>query len=182
MDCVGQDRVPIATRPGTAWGDFLMLTKKAALVVFCSLVFPICPLLYGQATGGFFGTVTDKTGAVLSGASVKATAQGTGVPRESKTDDSGHYLMPLLPIGDYTIRVEAQGFGPAQQKDVRLQVDEHRELNFILSPASLTQAVEVSATEVSVQTSNPSLGQVITSEQVADLPLNGRNFVQLATL
>jgi hypothetical protein len=159
-----------------------MLTKKAALVVFCSLVFPICPLLYGQATGGFFGTVTDKTGAVLSGASVKATAQGTGVPRESKTDDSGHYLMPLLPIGDYTIRVEAQGFGPAQQKDVRLQVDEHRELNFILSPASVTQAVEVSATEVSVQTSNPSLGQVITSEQVADLPLNGRNFVQLATL
>src|SRR5882724_6618465 len=159
-----------------------MLTKKAALVVFCSLVFPICPLLYGQATGGFFGTVTDKTGAVLSGASVKATAQGTGVPRESKTDDSGHYLMPLLPIGDYTIRVEAQGFGPAQQKDVRLQVDEHRELNFILSPASVTQGVEVSATEVSVQTSNPSLGQVITSEQVADLPLNGRNFVQLATL
>jgi carboxypeptidase family protein len=159
-----------------------MLTKKALLLVFCSLVFPICPLLYGQATASFFGTVTDKTGSVVTGASVKATAQGTGVARESRTDDIGHYNMPLLPIGDYTIRVEAQGFGPAEQKDVRLQVDEHRELNFTLSPASVTQAVEVTATEVAVQSSNPTLGQVITSEQVAQLPLNGRDFVQLATL
>src|ERR1700730_6799677 len=83
-------------------GEILMLTKKALLVMFCSLVFPICPLLYGQATGSFSGTVTDKTGSVVSGASVKATSQATGISRESKTDDSGHYLMPLLPIGDYT--------------------------------------------------------------------------------
>ena len=55
-----------------------MLTKKALLVVFCSLVFPICPLLYGQATGSFSGTVTDKTGSVVCGATVKATAQGDG--------------------------------------------------------------------------------------------------------
>ena len=67
-------------------------------------------------------------------------------------------------------------------KDVRLQVDEHRELDFTLTPASVTSTVEVSASEVSVQTTNPSLGQVITSEQVAQLPLNGRDFVQLATL
>src|SRR5271156_2721526 len=87
-----------------------MLTRRTLLVVFCSLVFPICPLLYGQATGSFSGTITDKTGSVVSGAAVKATAQGTGVSRESKTDDSGHYLMNLLPIGDYTIRVDFQGF------------------------------------------------------------------------
>jgi len=158
------------------------MTKKALLVLFCSLVFPICPLLYGQATGSLSGTITDKTGSVVTGAVVKATAQGTGLARESKTDDTGHYLMPLLPIGDYTVRVESQGFGPAEQKDVRLQVDEHRELDFSLVPASVSQAVEVSATEVAVQTSNPTLGQVITSQQVAQLPLNGRNFVQLATL
>src|SRR5271167_1656004 len=102
-----------------------MLTKRLLLVAFCSLVFPICPLLYGQATGSFSGTVSDKTGSVVSGANVKATVQATGVSRESKTDDSGHYLMPLLPIGDYTIRVESQGFQPAEQKDVRLQVEEH---------------------------------------------------------
>jgi len=159
-----------------------MLTKKTLLVVICSLVFPACPLLHGQATGSFFGTVSDKTGSVLTGAAVRATAEGTGLTRESKTDLTGHYIIPLLPISDYTIRVDAQGFGPAEQKDVRLQVDEHRELDFTLSPASVAQAIEVSATEVSVQTSNPTLGQVITSQQVAQLPLNGRNFVQLATL
>ncbi|MGH9504004.1 MAG: carboxypeptidase regulatory-like domain-containing protein [Terriglobales bacterium] len=160
----------------------MLITKKALLLVVCFLVFPICPLLYGQATASLFGTVTDKTGSVVTGANVKATSQGTGVARESKTDETGHFLMPLLPIGDYTIRIDAQGFGPAEQKDVRLQVDEHRELDFTLAPASVTQAVEVSATEVSVQTANPTLGQVITAQQVADLPLNGRDFVQLATL
>src|SRR5205807_6815778 len=123
-----------------------------------------------------------KAGAVVSGATVKATSQGTGVSREAKTDDSAHYLIPLLLVAFYTIRVESPGFGAAEQKDVRLQVDEHRELDFSLNPASVSTSVEVSATEVAVETSNPTLGQVITSEQVADLPLNGRDFVQLATL
>jgi Carboxypeptidase regulatory-like domain len=159
-----------------------MLTKKALLVVFCSLVFPVCPLLYGQATGSFSGTVTDKTGSVVTGASVKVTAQGTGVTREAKTDDSGHYLIPLLSVADYTIHVEFTGFQSAEQKDVRLQLDEHREVNFSLAPASVTSTVEVSATEVAVETANPTLGQVITAQQVSDLPLNGRDFVQLATL
>src|ERR1700694_5371820 len=160
----------------------LMLTKQKLIVAVSALVFLVCPVVYGQATGSFLGTVSDKAGAVVSGATVKATSQGTGVSREAKTDDSGHYLIPLLPVAIYTIRVESQGFGAAEQKDVRLQVDEQRELDFALAPASVTTAVEVSATEVAVETSTPALGQVITSEQVAELPLNGRNFVQLATL
>jgi hypothetical protein len=159
-----------------------MLSKRTLLVLFCSLVFPICPLLYGQATGSFSGTVSDKTGSVLTSATVRAISQATGVAREAKTDDSGHYLIPVLPIGDYTIHVESQGFQAAEQKDLRLQVDEHREVNFTLAPASVTSTVEVNATEVAVQTTNPTLGQVITSQQVAQLPLNGRDFVQLATL
>jgi hypothetical protein len=160
-----------------------MLHKKALLVVVVfSLAFSVCPLLYGQATGSFSGTVTDKAGAVVSGATVKATSQGTGISREAKTDDSGHYSIPLLPLAFYTIHVESPGFQPTGQKDIRLQVDEHREVDFTLAPASVSTAVEVSATEVAVETTNPTLGQVITSEQVADLPLNGRDFVQLATL
>lgn len=157
-----------------------MVKKKALLVAFFCLF--VGSLLYGQATSSFSGTVSDKGGAVVSGATVKATSQGTGISREAKTDDSGHYMIPLLPVAFYTIRVESSGFGAAEQKDVRLQVDEHRELDFALAPASVTSSVEVSATEVAVETANPSLGQVITSEQVADLPLNGRDFVQLATL
>src|SRR5271156_742519 len=160
-----------------------MLTKRVLLAVFfCSLIGSICPLLYGQASGSFSGTVSDKAGAVVSAATVKVTSQGTGVSREAKTDDSGHYLIPLLPVAMYTIRVESQGFQPSEQKDARLQVDEAREIDFALNPASVSTSVEVSATEVAVETANASLGQVITSEQVADLPLNGRNFVQLATL
>jgi hypothetical protein len=160
-----------------------MLTKKALLAaIFCLLAVSVCPRLYGQASGSFSGTVSDKAGAVISGATVKAVSQGTGVSREAKTDDSGHYLIPLLPVAFYTIQVGSSGFQPTGQKDVRLQVDEHREIDFTLAPASVTASVEVSATEVAVETANPTLGQVITSEQVADLPLNGRNFVQLATL
>src|SRR6202451_633930 len=160
-----------------------MLNKKALLVGSCCfLVFSLCPLLFSQATGSFSGTISDNAGAVVSGATVRATSQGTSVSREAKTDDSGHYLIPLLPVAFYTIRVEAQGFGAAEQKDVRLQIDEHRELDFTVAPASVATSVEVNATEVAVETTNPTLGQVITAEQVADLPLNGRNFVQLATL
>jgi hypothetical protein len=160
-----------------------MSNKKALLgVLFFSLLFPLCPFLHSQATGSFSGTVSDKAGAVVSGATVKATSQNTGLVREATTDDSGHYLIPLLPVANYTIRVDSQGFQPNEQRDIRLQVDEHREVDFALAPASVSSSVSVSATEVAVETANPTLGQVITSKQVADLPLNGRNFVQLATL
>src|SRR5579863_7601272 len=170
-------RLPI---DGRRW-ERSMLTKRTLLVVFCSLV-SVCPSLYGQATGSFSGTITDKTGSVIPGATVTATSQGTSLARESKTDDSGHYLIPLLPVSNYIIRVDSQGFQPAEQKDVRLQIDEHRELDFTMAPASVTSTVEVNATEVAVESTNATLGQVITSEEVAQLPLNGRNFVQLATL
>src|SRR5580700_4965080 len=160
-----------------------MLNKKALLLVLCgSLLLTISPLVFGQATGSFSGTVSDKTGSVISGATVRVTSQGTGATREAKTDDTGQYLIPLVLIGTYTIRVESQGFQPNEQRDVRLQVDEHRDVPFTMSPASVSSSVEVSATEVTVETSNPTLGQVITSEQVSELPLNGRDFVQLATL
>jgi len=159
-----------------------MLKRKALLVAVLCSVFSLCPLLYSQANGSLSGTVADKTGSVITGATVKITSQGTGLTREVKTDASGHYLAPLLPVAHYTIRVESQGFQTTEQKDIRLQVDEHLEIDFSLNPASVSQTVEVNATEVAVETANPTLGQVITSEEVADLPLNGRNFVQLATL
>ena len=160
-----------------------MSSKRTFLAVTCfALMSLMTPLLYGQATGSFSGTVADNAGAVISGATVRIVSEGTGLTRETKTDDSGHYIIPLLPVGFFTIHVEAQGFGTVEQKQLRLQVDEQRELNFSLKPAAVTTAVEVNATEVAVETSNPSLGQVITSEEVAELPLNGRNFVQLATL
>jgi hypothetical protein len=138
--------------------------------------------VFGQATGSFAGTVTDKSGSAVAGAAVTVTSQATGVARTANTDETGHYTINLLPVSVYTIHVEFKGFQPAESKDVKLQVDEHLEMDFSLSPATVSSTVEVVASEVALETSNPSLGQVITSQQVAQLPLNGRDFVQLATL
>jgi hypothetical protein len=160
-----------------------MSSQKTRLAVYlCSLLCLCSPLLHGQATGSFSGTVSDNSGAVVAGAKVTVTAQSTNASRDAVSDDTGHFLVPLLGVAEYTIRVEAPGFKAAEAKDVRLQIDEHRELDFKIVPASVSTSVEVNATEVAVETSTPTLGQVITSEQVAELPLNGRNFVQLATL
>lgn len=137
---------------------------------------------YGQANGSFLGTVRDKSGSAVAGATVTVTSQATGAVRETTTDEVGHYVVNLLPVSVYTVHVEFKGFAPAESKDLRLQVDEQRELDFSLSPASVSTSVEVMANEVAVETANPSLGQVITSQEVAQLPLNGRDFVQLATL
>ena len=159
-----------------------MSSKKLLAMMICSLVCLVTPLLHSQATGSFSGTVSDNSGAVVAGAKVTIVAQATNASREAMTDSTGHYLVPLLGVGVYTIRVEASGFKPGDAKDIRLQVDEHREFDFKLLPASVSTSVDVNATEVAVETSSPTLGQVITSEQVAELPLNGRDFVQLATL
>jgi hypothetical protein len=152
------------------------------LVVVCALALVSSPALYGQATGSFSGNVLDKSGSGVAGASVTVTSQITGLVRDGKTDSAGHYLVPLLPVGMYTVRIDATGFQSAESKDLNLQIDEARELDFSLSPATLVTNVNVSGDAVAVETANPSLGQVITSQQVAQLPLNGRDFVQLATL
>ncbi|HEX4538316.1 MAG TPA: carboxypeptidase-like regulatory domain-containing protein [Candidatus Acidoferrum sp.] len=139
-------------------------------------------MAHAQATGSFQGVVTDKSGSAVSGARVTVTSQTTGISRDAVTDDAGRYIINLLPVSVFTIRVEYQGFQPVESKDVKLQVDEQRELDFALSPSSVSTSVEVVASEVAVETSSPALGQVITSQEVAQLPLNGRDFVQLATL
>jgi len=159
-----------------------MRFRILVLLVGFVLALSVSQALYGQATGSFSGTVVDKSGSSISGATVTAISQGTGVSRQAKTDDAGHYLIPLLPVSIYTLRVEFQGFQAVESKDLRLQVDEARELNFTLTPSTVSSTVEVSAEAVAVETTNPSLGQVITAQQVTQLPLNGRNFVQLATL
>jgi hypothetical protein len=168
---------------GRGVGGVSTMSKRTYFAVVTSIAAVLlCPAVWGQATGSFSGTVTDKSGSPVTGATVTVTSQGTGAVRDAQTDEAGHYIVTLLPVSVYTIRVEYKGFQPVETKDVKLQVDEQRELDFTLSPASVSTSVEVVASEVAVETANPSLGQVITSQQVAQLPLNGRDFVQLATL
>lgn len=151
-------------------------------LVFCGIGLGGSAVGYCQATGSFSGNVLDKSGSGIPGASVTVTSQDTGLNRSGKTDDAGHYVVPLLPVGLFTVRVEANGFQGAEVKDARLQVNEGRELDFNLVPATVVTTVSVSGDAVAVETTTPSLGQVITSQEVSQLPLNGRDFVQLATL
>src|SRR6202044_397050 len=154
-----------------------MGSKFLFAVLACLCLLLCSPASHAQANGSFSGTVLDKSGANVVGAKITATSQGTGLSRDGVSDDVGHYLIPLLPVGIYTLHVEFSGFQPTDTKDVRLQVDEAREVDFTLPPSSVTSTVEVA-----VETTNASLGQVITAQQVTQLPLNGRDFVQLATL
>jgi len=156
--------------------------KLFFLAAVCALALIACPSIYGQANGSFSGNVVDKSKSAVSGATVTVISQATGLSRDGKTDDAGHYLIPLLPVGTYTVHVDATGFQSAESKDLNLQVDEARELDFTLAPATVVTTVAVSGNAVAVETANPSLGQVITSQEVSQLPLNGRDFVQLATL
>jgi Carboxypeptidase regulatory-like domain len=173
----------VAKYPGSAEGPAnANFHKMLFLVVVCVLALIASPSLYGQANGSFSGTVLDKSGSAIPGATVVATSQGTALARDVKTDTAGHYLIPLLPVGTYTIRVDANSFQSAESKDLNLQVDEARELDFSLAPATVTTTVAVSGEAIAVETTNPSLGQVITGQEVSQLPLNGRDFVQLATL
>jgi hypothetical protein len=157
-----------------------MLNQK--ILLFAGICFLGGSSLFGQASGSISGNVTDVTGSAVPGAQVSVNAPATGFSRDALTDDKGHYIVPLLGVANYNVTVKLQGFQTTEAKDIRLQVDEQRELDFKLSPATVNTSVEVSAEAVAVTTSNSTLGQVITSQQVAELPLNGRDFVQLATL
>jgi hypothetical protein len=153
-----------------------------ALFSFALITTFIPTLLHAQASGTISGTVTDASGAAVSGAKVTVSGEVTGLVRETKTDSGGHYVVPLLGVASYKVQAEFTGFQTSVSTGIKLQVDEQREIDFKLAPANVQQSVEVSATAVEVQTTNPTLGQVINSQQVAELPLNGRDFVQLATL
>jgi hypothetical protein len=137
-----------------------------------------------QSVGTLSGTVKDEQGAAIPGAVVTARNQGTGAVREVVTDGEGRYVIALLPIGTYTITTAMTGFRNAEKADVTLTVQQSLTLDFSLSLSALSTEVNVTsqAAEVSLQKSDASMGQLINEQQVAELPLNGRNFVQLALL
>ena len=137
---------------------------------------------WGQANGRIVGIVVDSSGAAVPDAKVTVTSQGTAFVRTAQTDAAGEYVVTLLPVGFYTIRVQKAQFRDSEANDVKLQVDENRTIDFTLSLGSASEKVEVSSNPVALNTTDATVGQVITSQQVADLPLNGRDFVQLATL
>ena len=134
------------------------------------------------ATAQITGTVRDATGAVMPGVKVIVTNQLTGLTRETKTSNNGDYVIPLLPVGTYVVTGEQQGFKTAVHSDVPLTVDQIQRVDMLLEPGSLTETVEVRSNALALDTANATVGQTITEKQVTELPLNGRNFLQLLFL
>ncbi len=153
-----------------------------ALLTFLALLSTIPA--YAQSVGNISGTVTDESGAGVPGATVTAKNEGTGAVREMVTDGSGRYVLALLPIGSYSISAAMSGFRTEERSKVVLEVQQSLTLDFGLKISSVTSEVTVTmeVAPVSLQRNDASLGQLINAQQVAELPLNGRNFVQLALL
>jgi hypothetical protein len=134
------------------------------------------------ATGQITGTVKDATGAVVPGVTVTATSELTGSKREAISGREGSFVIPLLPVSTYSVTASLQGFRPAKRTGVRLSVDQVVRIDLDLQTGDLTEAVEVQASSVALDSETATIGQVITEKQITDLPLNGRNFLQLLFL
>jgi hypothetical protein len=141
-----------------------------------------CVSVFAQTdTGRIQGTVTDATGAALAGATVTATNTGTGRASTAQTNGNGEYTISALQPGTYRIEVKQDGFkGVAQE--ITLEVTQTAVLSFALETGSVTDVVEVSSDVPLVQSTTSNIGEVIQGRQIIELPLNGRNFTQLATL
>lgn len=132
--------------------------------------------------GSVVGTVTDASGAVIPGAAVTVTNKATGVAVKTVTNREGTYQVLSLNPGDYTIQVKAKGFDAAINNDVPVHVQTRAGVNFTLKVGSMQQETVVSAAEPLLQTQSANLGNVVESQQIQDLPLNGRRYSDLALL
>jgi carboxypeptidase family protein len=135
-----------------------------------------------SSTGTILGTVKDPSGQVVPGAMVTARNVGTGATRAVTTGPDGSYRMPELPIGDYEIRTEHQGFSTEVISGVVLTVAEEAVENVTLQIGSLAQTVAVTGEAPLVNTTSGSLGALVDEQKISDLPLNGRNYVDLVLL
>ena len=133
------------------------------------------------STGSIQGTITDQAGAVLSGAKVTITNKATGNSFSVTTTSAGAYASGALTPGEYTIRIEAKGF-KATEAPMTVQVNTTSPGNFQLQVGQETQVVEVQASAVTVNTEQATVQGIITEEQIQNLPINGRNFLDLAQL
>ncbi len=137
-------------------------------------------LAAAQAVSGtLLGTVTDPSGAVLSGAKVTLVNEATGLTRTLTTDKNGEFTAPSMPTGTYTATAEMQGFKVAAVSNVELGVDQHVRIDLKLEVGAQTETVNVEAARPLLQTNSSDLATTVTTQQIETLPLNGRNFVQL---
>jgi len=160
------------------------MSAKTRILMLCLLITSAAGLLYGQggASGTILGTVTDTSGAVIANAKVDVTNIATGVVIHTQTSSTGDYTVPYLNPATYKVTVTATGFQKSVSNEFTLAVDQQARVNIMLKPGAVTEILEVQASAIALDTDNSSVSSLITQKQVEELPLNGRNFVQLLLL
>jgi len=151
-------------------------------VAFAALLLARLPLYSQVDAGAIRGTVTDPSGAVVVGAKVTLIDENTGFAVETNSSQDGNYSFSPVKVGRYSLSVEFANFKKAEQKHLNIDVQQIVRANFTLTAGSIAETVEVFATTPLLQTEDASVGTVATSEQINDLPLNGRNYTFLAQL
>ncbi len=137
---------------------------------------------WAQSNGTIQGTVTDSSGASMPNVSVTVKNEGTNEERTIKTDGSGLYSAPALPVGTYRVEAQAPGFQKVAAPDLTLSVSSTVRQDFTLQVSSSSQTLEVTSAAPVINTSSTSVGQVIDKQTVQQIPLNGRHFTDLGLL
>ncbi len=151
-------------------------------LIICA-VFWITPSGRAQTTtAAFHGIVRDQTGGVAPGASVTAKHLESGRERTVQTDASGRYLLTQMPVGAYELKAELSGFQQEVRRGVELAIGENAAVDFTLTVGEVSQSVVITEEAPLVETTGSSISGLVDSKQIRDLPLNGRDFMQLALL
>ena len=153
------------------------LVCLAILFLFASPALP-----QSATTGGLTGTVTDPSGGVIAGATVTATSLATGQERSVTTDAGGSYKFSLLDPGNYAVKFSANGFKTSQVPSVTVNITETPVLNQKLEVGAQSEQVTVESTAETIQTQNATVGNLVGSKEVTDLPLSSRNYTQIIDL
>jgi hypothetical protein len=146
-------------------------------------VFLVCVPLFSQGNQGrITGTITDQSGGVVAGATVTVKDVQRGVSRTLTTGDSGEYNAPNLLPGSYAIRAEAKGFRAIEQQNILLEVGKEIRVDLSLQPGEVSQTITITEAPPMVETTNATLGGTLSNETINELPLNGRNYINLLSL
>jgi len=157
--------------------------RKCAFLFFLSLAVDEVEKLRAQAVSGtILGAVKDSSGSSVPTAPVLILGQGTGLTRTVTAGPDGEYIAPSLPPGVYTVSVESKGFKKTSVTGLQLGVDQKIRVDIVLELGSLTETIQVEGTAPVVQSDSSELAQTVTEQQIKDLPLNGRDFVQLTRI
>src|SRR5262249_5223799 len=156
---------------------------KAKAVFFCCIALMAGSLAAQTFRGTILGTVTDPSGAVVAGAKVSVKNVNTGMERTTQTSADGSYSVPELPIGTYTVTVKQSGFQTAITNNVVVDVSAERRVDAALKTGQASETVQVSGEILpEVDTTSAELGGVLTTEQIENIPVNGRDYTKLIYL